>query len=163
MAVLNISVIFLKTLSWRQRYLSSLNASGQPLSTCWSDALPGHNLQMGVSIFPHLWRFTGLGSTSYTDMIWNLVCVKSFHKMSTHQHNIPRSILASPSECCNFIFCHSVTGITFKTTRWSNQKCSFLLWSSFIITCFGSVQIRTTERNVLRYSSDLGGWCAFFA
>ena len=65
--------ITLSTWSWRQRYRPSPKAFGQLLRICCKDPFLAHSWQLGVSIFPHMCRFVGLGNTLYTDLMRNRI------------------------------------------------------------------------------------------
>ena len=76
--------ITLSTWSWRQRYRPSPKAFGQLLRICCKDPFLAHSWQLGVSIFPHICRFVGLGNTSYTDLMRNRISLKSGRQQSDH-------------------------------------------------------------------------------
>ena len=76
--------ITLSTWSWRQRYRPSPKAFGQLLRICCKDPFLAHSWQLGVSIFPHMCRFVGLGNTSYTDLMRNRISLKSGRQQSDH-------------------------------------------------------------------------------
>ena len=76
--------ITLSTWSWRQRYRPSPKAFGQLLRICCKDPFLVHSWQLGVSIFPHMCRFVGLGNTSYTDLMRNRISLKSGRQQSDH-------------------------------------------------------------------------------
>ena len=67
--------ITLSAWSWRQRYRLSPKAFGQLLRVYCKDPFLAHSWQLGVSIFPHMCRFVGLGNTSYTDLMRNRISI----------------------------------------------------------------------------------------
>ena len=76
--------ITLSTWSWRQRYRPSPKAFGQLRRICCKDPFLAHSWQLGVSIFPHMCRFVGLGNTSYNDLMRNRISLKSGRQQSDH-------------------------------------------------------------------------------
>ena len=76
--------ITLSAWSWRRRYRPSPKAFGQLLRICCKDPFLAHSWQLGVSLFPHVCRFVGLGNTSYTDLMRNRISPKSGRQQSDH-------------------------------------------------------------------------------
>ena len=59
----------LSTWSWRHRYLPCCSAMLQLERICSRLALFPHRVHAGSSFFPQSWRFAGVGSKSYTELI----------------------------------------------------------------------------------------------
>ena len=76
--------ITLSAWSWCQQYRPSPKAFGQLLRICCKDPFLAHSWQLGVSLFPHMCRFIGLGNTSHTDLMRNWISLKSGRQQSDH-------------------------------------------------------------------------------
>ena len=77
-ALITSFAITLSAWSWRQRYRPSPKAFGQLPRICCKDPFLAHSWQLGVSLSPHMYRFVGLGNTSYTALMRNRISLKKW-------------------------------------------------------------------------------------
>lgn len=83
------------------RYLPSAKLDWHEENTCSRLAVLQHSVQLGLSASPQEWRFYGVGRTSYTEHIRNLIWWSSMVQMScqVRAFTLTLSHLVQPS-CC---------------------------------------------------------------
>ncbi len=127
------SAMAFSTWSCLHLYLPSPSAFGQQLRICSNVPRLEHSGHAGDSTLPHMWRFDGLGSTSYTAWIRNLIrCGSAFHSSA---HVTFLSIAFShriQAPCCLIPTVLQVlsSSTTALTSSWTRRRLSFPLMVS---------------------------------
>ncbi len=80
------------TWSWRHLNLPSVRPARQDDRMCSRFAGLLHCAQEGSSVSLHLWRFVGVGSTSYTELRRNFIRCPSMFQMSFQLRDLPRTL-----------------------------------------------------------------------